>query len=127
MRGLRSTIALAVVLVGLSAYIYFVTSKKPDSSTPAPKERVFASLDSDKIDEIKVKAESGDVTTLKKDAGMWQMTVPLSTKASETEVSAIATNLGTLDITRIVDESPTDLKEYGLDTPRIEVDFKASG
>jgi hypothetical protein len=40
MRGLKSTIALAVVLVGLGAYIYFVTSKLPDSTTPA-KEKVF--------------------------------------------------------------------------------------
>ena len=66
MRGLRSTLALLVVLIGLCAYIYFVVSKKPASGTDAAKERVFVSLDADKIDEIKVKSESGDNTTLKK-------------------------------------------------------------
>ena len=41
--------------------------------------------------------------------------------------SAIATNLSTLEITRVVDENPADLKEYGLDAPRVEIEFKASG
>jgi hypothetical protein len=127
MRGLRTTIALAVVLVGLAAYIYFVTSKKPDSGTAPPKEHVFASLDGDKIDELTIKSESGDTTTVKKDKGTWDVTAPLETKADEQEVSAITSNLATVDITRVVDENPTDLKQYGLDQPRVEVDFKASG
>jgi hypothetical protein len=127
MRGLRSTIALLVVLLGLSAYIYFVVSKKPETGAEAAKERVFVSLDADKIDEIKVKSESGDTTTLKKTNGMWQMTAPLMVKADAMQVSALATNLSTLEITRVVDESPADLKEYGLDSPRVEIAFKASG
>lgn len=127
MRGLRSTIALLVVLVGLCAYIYFVTSKRPESATEAAKEKVFVSLDADKIDEITVKSESGDTTTVKKANGMWQMTTPLTVKADDMQVSAIATNLSTLEISRVVDENPVDLKEYGLDAPRVEIQFKASG
>ena len=42
MRGLRSTIALLVVLVGLGAYIYFVGSRSEDSSST--QERVFPQL-----------------------------------------------------------------------------------
>ncbi len=33
MRGLRSTIALLAVLIGLGAYIYFVVSDAPESGT----------------------------------------------------------------------------------------------
>ena len=85
MRGLRSTIALLVVLVGLGAYIYFV-----DLSPTAPqttKEKVFASLEAAKIEEIQVKSEAGDVTTLKKDGTAWQLVSPVTAKASESEVS----------------------------------------
>ncbi|MES1256681.1 MAG: DUF4340 domain-containing protein [Acidobacteriota bacterium] len=127
MRGLRSTIALTAVLAGLGAYIYFVTSKKTDTGTEAPRERVFAALEGDKIDELQVRSESGDTTTVKKVAGAWKMTAPLTTGADEMDTTAIATNLGALSITRVVDEAPTDLKDYGLDKPRIEVAFKASG
>jgi hypothetical protein len=127
MRGLRSTIALLVVLLGLCAYIYFVVSKKPASGTEAAKERAFVALDADKIDEIKVKSESGDTTTVKKANAMWQVTAPLMVKADEMQASAIATNLSTLEIMRVVDENPADLKEYGLDPPRVTIDFKAPG
>jgi len=30
-------------------------------------------------------------------------------------------------VSRVVDENPADLKEYGLDSPRVEIEFKASG
>jgi hypothetical protein len=127
MRGLRSTLALLVVLIGLSAYIYFVLSKKPAGGTETAKERVFVSLDADKIDEIKIKSESGDNTTVKKGNAMWQVVTPITVRADEMQASAIATNLSTLDITRVVDENPADLKEYGLDSPRVVIEFKASG
>jgi len=57
MRGLRSTIALLVVLAGLGAYIYFVTSKAEDSSTK--QEKLFPSVTSDNIEELTVKSYSG--------------------------------------------------------------------
>jgi hypothetical protein len=126
MRGLRSTIALLVVLIGLGAYIYFVTWKKP--AEPASKqEKVFAGIDSSKIEELKVASDKGDVTTLKKDGGAWQVVAPLAAKADEPEVSGIANALGQLEIVRVIDENPANLNDYGLMTPRIEIDFKATG
>jgi hypothetical protein len=128
MRGLKSTIALIVVLVGLGAYIYFVTWKQPDSTEASSKqEKVFASLETDKIEEVKVKSEKGETTTVKKENGAWQMTAPVATKADESEVSGITNSLGQIAVTRVVDENPSDLKEYGLATPRIEINFKAGG
>jgi hypothetical protein len=51
MRGLKSTLALVVVLAGLGAYIYFVTWKQPaGGDTGKKQEKVFASLESDKIE-----------------------------------------------------------------------------
>jgi Domain of unknown function (DUF4340) len=126
MRGLRSTIALLVVFIGLGAYIYFVTWKKP--TEPASKqEKVFAGIDSSKIEELKVASDKGDVTTLKKDGGTWQVVAPLAAKADEPEVSGIANALGQLEIVRVIDENPANLNDYGLMTPRIEIDFKATG
>ncbi len=128
MRGLRSTIALLVVLIGLGAYIYFVTWKRSDSADATSKqEKVFASLEADKIEELKVKAEKGDNTTVVKKNGAWQLTQPVTTKADDTEVSGITSGLTQISIVRIVDENPGDLKEYGLAAPRLEIDFKASG
>jgi hypothetical protein len=125
MRGLRSTIALLVVLVGLGAYIYFVASKTED--TASKQERVFPQLSSDDIDELTVKNDAGELTTIKKEDGKWMMTVPTATRASDMDASSITSALSGLELTRVVEENPTDLKEYGLDTPQVEVSYKAKG
>jgi len=127
MRGVKSTIALIVVLAGLGAYIYFVTWKTPPTDAAKKQEKVFASVESDKIEEIKVTSAAGDATTVKKDSGAWQMTQPIATKADESEVSGIASALSSIEVTRVIDENPTNLNDYGLSNPRIAIDFKAAG
>ena len=127
MRGLKSTIALIVVLAGLGAYIY-ATWNKPESSDSAKKtEKVFAALQADKIDELKVTTASGDATVVKKENGGWQVTQPLTAKADESEVSGMTSALSSVDMTRVVDENPSNLNDYGLSNPKVEIDFKASG
>ncbi len=127
MRGLRTTIGLVVVLGGLLAYIYFVTWKQPDQAPGPKQDKVFASLEADKIEELRIKAESGDTSALKKDKDGWRLAEPVTAAASETEVSGITSALSQLEIVRVIDEKPASLNEYGLATPRIEVDFKATG
>ena len=118
------------MLAGLGAYIYFVTWKMPEGgATDATKlEKVFAGFEADKIEEIKVKSAAGDATTLKKEggslAGRRSRSPP---KADESEVSGITSALGQIEIVRVVDENPTNLNDYGLSNPRIEIDFKAAG
>jgi hypothetical protein len=127
MRGLRSTIALVVVLAGLGAYIYFVASKTPEGDTGKKQEKVFAGLESDKIEEIKVASAAGDATTLKKQGGSWQVIQPIAAKADDSEVSGITSALSSVEMVRVIDENPASLNDYGLSNPRIEVTFKATG
>jgi hypothetical protein len=125
MRGLRSTIVLLVVLAGLGAYIYFVASKTDNASTT--QNRLFPSVASDNIEELTVKNDAGETTTVKKADGKWEMTAPFQTRASDMDSSGIANALAGLDTTRVVEENPADVKEYGLDAPSVEVTFKSNG
>ena len=88
---------------------------------------MFASIEADKIEELRVKSESGDTSALKKDADGWQLVEPLTSDAADAEVSGITSALSQLEIVRVVDEKPANLNDYGLASPRIEVDFKAAG
>ncbi len=124
MRGLRSTLALLVVLIGLGAYIYFVASKADDSAST--QDRMFTGLRSDDITELTVTSEAGETTTLKKDNGTWQMVAPVASRGSDLEASGIANALAGLDVTRTVEETLANAGEYGLDKPRIEVAFKTA-
>src|SRR6476659_4692559 len=130
MRGLKTTIALVVVLGGLLAYIYYITWKQPEggaSASDTKVEKVFPALQPDKIDEIHVHSESGDSTVLKKDKEGWKITEPVAAAAQESEASGIANALAQLDVARVIDENPASLVEYGLGAPRVEIQFKAEG
>jgi hypothetical protein len=127
MRGLWSTLGLAIVLAGLGAYIYFVTWKTPATDPATKQEKVFAAVEADKIEEIKVTSAAGDATILKKEGGGWQLVQPIAAKADDAEASGIASALSSIEITRVIEENPADLNEYGLSNPRIAIDFKAAG
>lgn len=123
MRGLRSFILLLVVLIGLGAYLYFVESKREPGGGDK-KDKVFT-VQADKIDEITVKSESGEQTTLKKTGDDWQIAQPVAAPPDTAEVSGLTSNLASLEISRVIEENPGDLAEYGLAQPRIEVGFKS--
>jgi hypothetical protein len=127
MRGLRSTIALAVILAGLGAYIYFVTWKQPDTPDTGKKQEKVFNVASDKIDEIKITQASGEATTVKKDGAAWKVTEPVNAAADESEISGITNAVSSAEIARIVDENPASLNDYGLSNPKVEVAFKAAG
>jgi len=124
MRGIRFLILL-VICAGLGGWIYFVESKRDPADANA-KDKVFT-VESEKIDELIVKSESGDRTTLKKTGNDWQMVEPMATQPDGAAVSGLTSNLSTLEMQRVIDDNPGDLGEYGLSQPRIEVTFKVGG
>lgn len=126
MRGLRSFLGLVVVLVALGGYLYFVESKRTPGDDGPKKDKVF-NVEADKIDEISIKAESGEQTTLRKNGNDWQIVSPTTAKPDSSEVSGLTSNLSGVEIQRVVDENAPDLKEYGLANPRVEVTFKSGG
>lgn len=126
MRGLRSFIGLFAILIALGAYLYFVDSTKTPGDDAEKKDKVFT-VEADKIDEVTVKSESGETTTLKKSGNDWQIVAPAAAKPDEAEVSGLTSNLSRLEIQRVIDENASDLKQYGLDPARVEVTFKADG
>jgi len=124
MRGLWSTLALVLILVGLGAYIYFVDSKSPAPGT-TQNEKVFT-VESGQVNELRLTSAGQSSTLVKKDAG-WQLTEPEAADADATEASSLATNIASMEQTRVVDENAADLAPYGLAEPRIKIAFKAEG
>ena len=116
MRGLRSTLALVVVLVGLGAYIYFVTWKTAaKAATTEAGEGLRRRSKPTRSRRSKVSSASGDATTLKKDNGgvaarrrRWRP------RPTNPKCPASPSRSASIDIVRVVDENPTDLNDYGL-------------
>src|SRR5262245_8226263 len=126
MRGVWSPVILAVVLIGLVSYIYFVDSKRDPSGTTT-REKPFTAVQADDIEEVQVKSADGETTRLQKADGKWQLVEPVQAAADTGELTTIASSLSTLEIQRVVDENPSDLKQYGLEPARIEIAFRPKG
>src|SRR5215208_4760172 len=125
-RGVKSTIALVVVLAGLVAYIYFVDSKKPASDTAETKAKAFT-VDAEQIEEIQIKPATGEASRVEKTNGTWQLAEPEKTEADQGQVSNAASSLASVEINRVVEDNPTDLAQYGLNPPKAEIAFRVKG
>jgi uncharacterized protein DUF4340 len=126
MRGLKSTLVLFLVLVGLGAYIYFVDSKKPVGEGEK-RDKVFTGVTSEDIEELEIKAEDGAKSRLKKADGKWTIVDPVAADTDAGEISSITSSLSDTEVQRVVDENPKDLKAFGLDPPRLEVGLRTKG
>src|SRR5688572_31806613 len=105
-----STVLLLVVALALGGYLYFVESDRPVADEDA-KKKVFT-YDAAKINQIQIKASSGEVTALRKGAdSTWTIVEPVQARADRNNASDVVTNLANLEEQRVVDENAADLKD----------------
>ena len=96
MRSLRSTLALILVLGALVGYIYYLN--KDESAGAEKKEKAFASLKAEDIDDVQIKSADGQTSHVQKADGSWKITAPDVTPADQGELSSITSSLASLDI-----------------------------
>ena len=125
MRG-WSTLVFGVVLVALVGYIYFVDSKSEPNAAAEKKEKPFGTVTAGDIEEIAVKT-GGETARLEKADGKWQLVEPEKAAADDNEITSMTGSLASLEVNRVVDATAADLKQYGLDPPRVEVSFRSKG
>lgn len=125
MRGLRSTLLLLVVAVGLGAYIYFVERHRDPASEDGANEQAFT-FEADEVSELAVTQSDGTTTRVRRDGEDWEVVAPIATAADDTTVSSIASSLASLEIRRVVvsgEDGPVDLEPFGLDSPSLDISF----
>ena len=122
MRGLRSTLVLLVITVSMGAYIYFVERHRAPSSAPELNEQLF-DFEANDLSSLRVTSEDGGVTTLERTDEMWRIATPVDTAADEATASSIASTLASLEVRRVVEESPINLEPFGLDEPMLDLGF----
>ncbi|MBI3050285.1 MAG: DUF4340 domain-containing protein [Acidobacteria bacterium] len=123
MRGLKTTIALLVVLGGLAGYIFFYEARR-EPADPNARPRAFDQLASENIQEVQIKNADGQTSRVQLESGNWQLVEPVKADADDGVVGTVTSNLASLEVQRVVEEKPADLKQYGLEPPRIDVGFR---
>jgi hypothetical protein len=124
----------AAVLLALTGALYWSDHHKPgdptsaSSSSGAPSEapapKILTLKDSD-VSAITIKKKGADEVDLSKDAaGKWQITAPKPLAADQDAVTSIVSSVSSLNSDRLVDEKPSDVKQFGLTAPALEVAVK---
>jgi hypothetical protein len=117
----------AVVLAALSGVLYW-SNHHPDSGSTTkasidtpPK---ILSLTQDDISKLQLKKKGGEALDLAKgEAGKWQIIAPKPLSADQEAVSSLLSSVSSLQSDRLVDDKATDLAQYGLTQPSLEVDI----
>lgn len=123
----RGLVLAALVLAILGGVLYWSEHRKPkedNSKLSASSSPAILKLSPSAITQLTFKRKSEEPVTLAKvNAGKWQITTPKTFGADQDTVSGILSTLSSLNSDRLVENQATDLKQYGLDQPSLELDI----
>jgi hypothetical protein len=116
----------AAVLAALTGTLYWSDHHKAADTTATPVDaapKILALKDSD-LSKIEIKKKGAEEIALaKNEAGKWQITAPASLAADQDAVSSMVSSLSSVNSERVVEDKASDLKQYGLTDPALEVDI----
>jgi hypothetical protein len=116
----------AVVLAALTGALYWSNRHPPSENTAKasldtpPK---ILSLKQEDISRIAIRKKGGEELDLAKgDAGKWQITAPKPLGADQEAVASLLSSVSSLNADRLVEDKATDLNQFGLARPALELD-----
>jgi hypothetical protein len=116
------TIALAVLLAGLGAYLYFVEfpSERTKLLTDTQARKLLP-FEERAITGLTVRSSAGGAETVlaPNDRRTWTITAPIQTEADTREVNDLLRALLLGTVTRVVEEQPASLAPFGLEQPAV--------
>lgn len=125
----RNLAIAAFVLAVLTWFLYWSNLHKPTGETSkisADTPPAILKLDQSSITKLELKKKDADPIVLTKSgAGDWQITAPKSFRADQGTVTSIASTLSSLNSERVVEDKASDLQNFGLAQPALEVDLTA--
>jgi len=123
----RGLIVAAVILAALTGALYW-SNRHPTESTKAeasadavPK---LLSIKESEITKFELKRNDGNQVALQRDnSGKWQMTAPKPLPVDQSAVQSLIGTFSSFDALRVIEDKASDLKQYGLASPALEVDL----
>jgi hypothetical protein len=124
----KSTLIVLVcaIVLGVGVYFYQRHSSSTETTTE-DKTKLAFSLQADDITGLTIahpgKTDEATVQ-LADQSGTWRITQPLETEADQSAVRGITDGVAAARVAETEPAAPDRLKAYGLDTPRVELDFQ---
>jgi len=120
----RGTLVLLVVFAALGGYVYFAEYRGRDEreQQEASKKKLFSTPLKD-VTSLSLAFPDRRIAAVKKDDKHWEFTEPTGIDADSDEWEMLVSSLGQIEKGGAVSTS-TDLAQYGLDKPAVEVTAK---
>jgi hypothetical protein len=122
----RSLALASLLLLVLLGTLYWSDHRKPAEETKvsADSSPTILKVNEAAINQVEIKKKDAEPITLaKNNSGSWQITQPKPLNADQSSVSGVISTLSNLDSDRLVDSKSSDLQQYGLAQPSVEVDL----
>ena len=119
--GLLAAVGVLAVLGGLVWYTGQHPGEDKDSKSAASAIKLI-SMDAGQMTEIRLIKTGEPAIVLRKISDIWQIVEPKKLEADSEVVSPLTGSLASVNADRLIDEHPTSLKEFGLETPAFEID-----
>jgi Domain of unknown function (DUF4340) len=120
----RSLIAAAVVLLVLAGVLYWSQHRKTpdDTASTASTSPAILKVDPATVTSLTVKQKGAQPTTLVRSGPQWQITAPGTFPADSGTVTGMLSSLAPLNSESVVEDHATNLAEFGLSDPAVELD-----
>ncbi len=120
----RSLLVAAVLLVALSGAVWW-SKRHPEaaqsSTTNTPASPKLADIPSAQIKSLTLKKKDGSTVEIQKVKDKWTIAAPTAYPADQDAVSSMTSSLSPMTADSVVDDKPTDVAKYGLNTPSLTV------
>jgi uncharacterized protein DUF4340 len=126
----RGLIVAALILAALSGALYWSNHRKPSEAAAKPDPDAppkILSFSEGDITTVVIRKKGQPAVVLAKQGGAWKLTAPKALDTDAASVTGVVSTLSSLSSDRLVDDKTTDLKQYGLADPALEVEFTAKG
>lgn len=118
----KSTLIVVIVALALAAFVYFYDSKHTPKTTSEDTLKPAFSIKGDDISSVTIH-NAGQIVSLSKKGTDWDLTQPVQTRADQTTIGGLVSDLSGLQIQRSF--VPADnLSKYGLADPAVKIEFQ---
>jgi hypothetical protein len=117
----RYTALLALILVGLGAYLYFVESKQAPEED---KKQTLLAVKTDDVNGLTLTYGDREIALEQRD-GTWRMTKPVDAAADELAVKNLVRAIAEAEVKKTIDDPPQDLLPFGLAPPFVTITVTA--
>jgi len=121
----KKNIILAIVFAFLALYVYFFETGRSEKQIPQDEAQKIINFNVEDVEEIILKIDKSDIC-FKRNNNRWRIISPVQADAIESKVVSLL-SVFNYPIIRVINHNPSDLSEYGLNRPKIELGLRIKG